>query len=64
MQKIGMYLMIFGVGSIVLSFLNMNFRLLMWIDLWGETVGWAIRIGVIALGAVLFFMGKSKPAAE
>jgi len=53
MQKIGMYLMIFGAGSIVLSFLNMNFRLLMWIDLWGETVG-----------AVLFFMGKSKPATE
>ena len=35
----------------------------MWIDIWGENTGWAIRIGMIALGAVLFFIGKNKETA-
>lgn len=60
MKQIGMYLAIFGIGSIILSFFQMEFKILMWIDTWGETTGWAIRIGMIVLGAVLFFVGKSK----
>jgi len=30
----------FGVGSIVLYYLKMEFIVLMWIDHWGQTVGW------------------------
>lgn len=63
MKKLGVYLAIFGIGSIVLSFFERQFRILMWIDSWGETTGWVIRIGMIVLGAVLFFMGKSKEEA-
>ncbi len=60
MKTIGMYLAIFGIGSIILSFFEMQFKLLIWIDSWGETTGWAIRIGMVVVGIVLFFVGKSK----
>ncbi|XLS30181.1 hypothetical protein ACJD0Z_04980 [Flavobacteriaceae bacterium M23B6Z8] len=64
MRQIGTYLAIFGIGSVILSFLDMNFTLLMWIDSWGETAGWIIRASMIILGAVLFFAGSSEAAAE
>jgi len=57
MSKIGGYIAIFGIASIILSFFNYNLKILMWIDNWGETTGWIIRIGLIVVGAVLFFMG-------
>lgn len=59
MRTIGTYLAIFGIGSVILHFFNMEFRILMWIDSWGESVGWAIRIGMIVIGAILFFTGKA-----
>lgn len=64
MKTIGMYLAIFGIGSIILYFMDMQFSLLMWIDNWGETTGWAIRIGMTIVGAILFFIGSSKENTE
>jgi hypothetical protein len=60
MKSIGTYLMIFGAASILLYFFEMNLRLLSWIDNWGATAGWIIRIGLIALGLILFIMGKRR----
>lgn len=57
MKSIGGYMFFFGVGSIVLYFLNMEFILLAWIDLWGETLGWAIRIGLAVVGGALWLFG-------
>lgn len=57
MKNIGMYLVIFGVGSIILNQFGYEFSILMWIDNWGETVGWAIRGGAILAGAALWFFG-------
>jgi hypothetical protein len=62
MKKWGGTLFFFGVGSIVLSFLNMQFVLLAWIDLWGPTVGWAIRIGLAVVGGVMWLVGKAPEA--
>lgn len=56
MGKLGIYLAIFGLVSIILSFLNMNLRILIWIDMWGETMGWAIRIGMIVVGLLVAFL--------
>jgi len=62
MKKWGGYLFYFGVGSIVLSFLNMQFIILAWIDLWGPTVGWAIRIAMVVVGGVMWLAaGRSVP---
>ena len=59
-----MYMAIAGIASIVLLFLNMNLALLMWIDLWGEATGWAIRAGLIVVGAALFFLSPSSDDFE
>lgn len=43
-----------GAGSFVLNLISMEFKLLMWIDLWGPNVGLAIRLGLMALGGALW----------
>lgn len=57
MKNIGSTLLILGVGSIALNFFDYEFRPLMWVDMWGETIGWAIRGAVIVAGAGMFFIG-------
>ncbi|MGI9544472.1 MAG: hypothetical protein ACR2MX_14525 [Cyclobacteriaceae bacterium] len=64
MSRIGSYMAIFGAGSVILSFFNVEFRILMWIESWGPTVGWAIRIGLLVLGLVLIYAGRTKEAPE
>ena len=57
MKSIGATMVLLGAGSFVLNLLERDFTLLMWIDTWGPTVGTAIRIGLIAGGAGLWFLG-------
>lgn len=57
MKNIGSLLVLFGAGSIVLNLIGYEFSILMWIDNWGTSVGWGIRGGLAAVGAVLFFLG-------
>ena len=58
MKKIGSYMAIFGVQAIVLNFFDRVPTLLMWIYSWGDTAAWAIKIGLVVVGAILFFMGS------
>ena len=58
MKTAGLWLVIFGIGSIVLNFLGMEFKILMWIETWGSEVAWAIRIGLAVVGAVLLVLGS------
>jgi hypothetical protein len=64
MQGIGGFLVLLGAGSFVLHFMDREFRLLSWVDNWGVTAGNAIRIGLIILGAVLWFVGQKQAKAE
>ncbi len=57
--QFGGFLALMGVVSIILHFFNYELRLLMWIDLWGTTVAWAIRIGLIVVGLLLMFLTTS-----
>lgn len=57
MKSLGTYMALFGVGSIILHFLDMNFTILSWIDNWGNTVGWAIRIALVVIGIILLIVG-------
>lgn len=50
---------IFGLLAIVLNFIDRVPTLLMWIYSWGENVAWIIKIGLVVVGAILFFIGKS-----
>jgi hypothetical protein len=64
MKSWGATFLFFGVGSSILYFLNMEFILLMWIDLFGPTVGWGIRIALIILGGLLWLAGSSEEHAD
>lgn len=57
MRGIGSFLFIMGAGSFVLNLIGMEFKLLMWIDLWGPQIGLMIRLGLMAVGAALWFVG-------
>lgn len=59
LSPLGGMLAIFGLLSTLLYFLDFNLKLLIWIDNWGETIGWTIRIGLIIVGAALFFLARS-----
>ncbi|WP_299521234.1 hypothetical protein [Winogradskyella sp.] len=58
MRKIGIYVIIIGVALIILPYFGLTLRLFGMIDELGETPAWAIKIGLIVVGAILFFIGK------
>lgn len=58
MRSIGSLLLFLGAGSVVLHFIGYEFRLLMWIDNWGETTGWIIRGAMIVAGGAMMFFSK------
>lgn len=55
MKEIGLALILFGLLSMVLSLVNMNFMFLAWINNWGPTTAWLIRGGITLLGFALWF---------
>ena len=64
MKNIGIYLLIGGIGSILLNQFGYEFKILMWIDNWGEGVAWAIRGGAVVAGAALWFLGNNTETQE
>ena len=60
MKRIGGIFLFFGIGSIVLGFMNMQFILLSWVDLWGPLVAWVIKIALIIVGGALWFLGNKR----
>jgi hypothetical protein len=60
MQSLGSFLVLMGAGSFVLHLLNMEFILVGWVDNWGVSTGNGIRIGMVVVGAILWFVGKQK----
>jgi len=60
MKSIGSLFVFLGAGSLVLNRLGIEFIWLIWIDNWGPNVGMAIRIGMIAVGAVLWLVGSKR----
>lgn len=64
MKSIGGLLFVLGLGSFLLNFMNMEFKLLSWVDNWGPGAGVAIRIGLIVVGALLWLVGRKQETAE
>ena len=64
MKQFGGWLFIFGAGSILLGLVGYEFSLLMWVDNWGTTVGWAIRMAMIVAGAGIWFLTGEEKAEE
>jgi hypothetical protein len=60
MQSFGGLLVFLGAGSFVLKYINMEFILISWIDNWGTGVGNGIRIAMVVVGAIVWFLGKQQ----
>jgi hypothetical protein len=60
MRSLGFLLLVLGVGSSVVHFMDMEMRLLQWIDTWGEGAAWGIRGGLAVLGLLLIKFGAKK----
>ncbi len=67
LSGLGGTLALVGLVSSVLSLVNYELVVLMWVDRWGTGVGWGIRIGLIVVGALLagagFLMAPDEPGA-
>ena len=52
MREIGFALLLIGLVSLALPFINpaLHYVFLKWIDNWGPTVAWVIRGGITLLG--------------
>ena len=48
---------IFGIFAIVMGFLDRVPSLLIWIYNWGETTAWIIKVALVVMGGILFFLG-------
>ena len=60
MLRIGVLLIVFGLGSLVLPMFNLQFRLMSILDDFQPVAG----IAIAAIGAVLVFMNmRNRPAA-
>ncbi len=60
MRQFALLLLLLGIGSSVVHFMNREMKLLRWIDTWGEGVAWGLRGGLIALGLLLLMAGGKK----
>lgn len=58
MKRIGAYVALAGILLIVLPYFNLTIMFLSRIDELGETSALAIKIGLIVIGLILFFMDK------
>ena len=62
MKELGLGLLIIGLISLVLAFINPNVQyvFLKWVNNWGPTVAWVIRGGITLLGLVLWLGFKNR----
>ncbi len=63
MKSIGGLMLLLGLGSFVLHFMDMEFKLLSWVDNWGADVGVGIRVALIVVGGILWFLGNKREKA-
>jgi hypothetical protein len=62
MKNFGSFLLLLGVLAIVLDFFNYVPKLLFWIYEWGDGVAWIIKIALIVVGGILWFLGRNAEA--
>ncbi|WP_395044078.1 hypothetical protein [Flavobacterium sp.] len=60
MKRIGSIMALLGIVAVVMNYLDRVPRLLMWIYNWGDTTAWIIKIGLIVVGAALYFLGPKE----
>jgi hypothetical protein len=65
MKSLGLLLIIIGAVTIIYGFMDRVPRILEWIYRSGEGTAWAIKIGFVVVGLILFIIGsRRKPATS
>ena len=64
MESFGRLLVGAGAFSALLSFINYELTVLIWIETWGSGVAWLIRFGLFAVGALLIITAQRGVTAE
>jgi hypothetical protein len=57
MKSIGSLLVILGIVAIIFGFMERVPTVLSWIYEWGDGPAWAIKIGLIVVGAIIYILG-------
>jgi hypothetical protein len=58
MRFFGVFIMVVGLLSAAVYFLDINFMFLNWINNWGPGVAWAIRGVIVLIGLIMYIAGK------
>jgi len=58
MKFLGLMLLIIGLAAIALSFTEIQFIFLSWINNWGATTGWVIKIAMVVIGFLLYYFNR------
>ena len=58
MKFIGLFLLLAGLVSLTLELTGANLLALNWLNNFGETGSWAIRIGVTLVGGVIYYLRR------
>jgi len=64
MKSIGSLLFVLGAAASIFGLMGRVPIVLSWINQWGDTTAWVIKIGFMILGAALFMMGARKNADQ
>ncbi|MFT2007185.1 hypothetical protein ACMA1I_00785 [Pontibacter sp. 13R65] len=59
MKFLGILLFMAGLLSLLLELIGANLLILNWLNQWGYTTSWGIRISVILLGAILYLVYRN-----
>lgn len=62
MKGLGSLLVILGLASIAFGFMDRVPTVMQWIYKWGDGAAWAIKIGLVVLGVVIYLMAGRKKA--
>ncbi len=60
MGKIASFIAILGLVAAIADWINKVPKVLQWMDLWGATVSWLIKIAIVALGCLLWFISRPR----
>jgi hypothetical protein len=63
MRSIGGLMFFYGLGSIVLNFIDYEFVVLSWMNRLDAPIPWVIRIGLVVVGGILWLIGRPKKQA-
>lgn len=64
MRNLGGLLAFLGVFGMGLSFFGRVPSFLFWVYNWGDTVAWAIMIGLTVVGGLMYLLGSPDEADE